>query len=252
MNFHQIKRIPRHFFIILSLLLTTGVVGIFFLASNFLYQNQPTLPAQNNLSKTTVLGLATTEPIPTASSSALPSISGIKKSSIKPFATPHTSVFPSPTTSSNPSSTPVSNTSSTSSNNQSTPVSTNIPSSSPLPSPTPFLSASASATLEPSSSPMIDNVSVEVKQPDTDLQFTIEITDGMNVCQVMQKAKDEGKIASLTLNDKYLSSFNTLLVSEINGYQNNWIFTINGESPNGCSLVIVKNNDNIVWEFLNS
>lgn len=118
---------------------------------------------------------------------------------------------------------------------------TPVPSQTPIPSP----------TLEPSPSPITQKIAVEIKQPDSQINFELEITDGINVCAAMQKAKDEGKINSLTINDKYLESFGTLFIEEINGYRNNWVFTVNGESPVGCSQSILKNNDKLNWEFLN-
>lgn len=123
--------------------------------------------------------------------------------------------------------------------------------STPSPSPSSSPSPSPSPSLEPSPSPVVRTVAVEIKQPDATLNFDLEITNEMNVCQVMQKAKDQGKINSISISDKYLESFGTLFVEEINGYKNNWTFTVNGESPNGCSLVTLKNGDKVAWEFLN-
>lgn len=117
--------------------------------------------------------------------------------------------------------------------------------------PTPTASPSPSPSLEPSPTPVAQKVSIEIKQPDSQINFDLEITEGINVCQAMQKAKDEGKINSISISDKYLESFGTLFVEEINGYKNNWVFTVNGESPNGCSLVTLKNGDKVAWEFLN-
>lgn len=120
------------------------------------------------------------------------------------------------------------------------------PSATPTSTPTP----TPSATPSPAPAPALSVISMEIKTPDTDSNFTIEVEDGINACDLLVKAKTEGKISSLTLDDSYLATFNTLLVTEINGFSNYWVFKVNGESPMGCSLINLKNNDQIVWEFI--
>ena len=93
-------------------------------------------------------------------------------------------------------------------------------------------------------------MNVDIKTPDSSSSFSVELTDGMSVCDVLQKAKDDGKISSLTIDDSYLSTLKSKYVSEINKYKNNWTFTVNGNSPLGCSLSYPKPNDIIVWKFL--
>lgn len=147
------------------------------------------------------------------------------------------------------------------SSNTSTP--TNNPTTPPVPiivvhnitqvvSPTPSQTPEPTPTIVPSPSPASQTVSIEINSPSEKSNFTIDITDNMNACQILQKAKEEGKITSLTLDDKYLESFGTLLVAEMNGYSNNWVFTVNGESPMGCSLSFPKSGDQIVWNYLAS
>lgn len=115
-------------------------------------------------------------------------------------------------------------------------------------------SAPSAAPLPPSptSTPVavVSIVNVDIKTPDSSSSFSVEFKDGMNVCDVLQKAKDDGKISSLTIDDSYLSTLNSKYVYEINGYKNNWTFTVNGNSPLGCSLSNPKPNDIIVWKFL--
>lgn len=103
----------------------------------------------------------------------------------------------------------------------------------------------------PTSTPPVvtEVVNVEIQTPDATSSFSVVINNNMNVCDIMQKAKDEGKINSLTIDDEYLMSLNSKYVSEINGYKNNWTFKINGDSPLGCSLSTPKPNDTIVWKF---
>ena len=115
-----------------------------------------------------------------------------------------------------------------------------IPSSTPVPIPT--------STVVPIKA--FENVNVEIKAGGSSASFTIETTDSMDVCSIMEKAKDEGKINSLTMDDSYLSTLNSKYVKEINGYKDNWTFTVNGNSPLGCSLYTVKPNDLIIWKFL--
>ena len=118
--------------------------------------------------------------------------------------------------------------------------------------PAPTSTATPAPSIEPSPTPTPLTVNIEVNSPAGKSNFSLKITDGMNACEILQKAKDEGKIASLTLDDKYLESFGTLLVAEMNGYSTNWVFTVNGESPMGCSLSFPKSGDQIVWTYLTS
>ncbi len=92
-------------------------------------------------------------------------------------------------------------------------------------------------------------VNMEINDPDGDNSFQVKLNGGANACDVLQESKDEGKINSLTFNDAYMSTLHSRYVTEINGFQNNWTFTINGSSPNGCSLINPQPNDHIVWKF---
>ena len=71
----------------------------------------------------------------------------------------------------------------------------------------------------------------------------------MTACDVLQKAKDAGKLKSVTFDDSYMATMHSRYISEINGFANNWTFTVNGSSPLGCSLSQPKPNDTIVWKF---
>ena len=75
------------------------------------------------------------------------------------------------------------------------------------------------------------------------------LNNGANACDVLQEAKNEGKINSVTFDDSYMSTMHSRYITEINGYSNNWTFTVDGSSPNGCSLINPKPNDTIVWKF---
>ncbi len=121
---------------------------------------------------------------------------------------------------------------------------TQLPPSSSTPNPSPPAPA---PTPPPSLTTAI--VSVTIITPNPTSNFTVLLEDGFNVCDVLIKAKNEGKISSLTLDDSYLSTYKSLYVYEINGFANNWTFTVNGESPLGCSLYFPKDKDTIVWKF---
>ncbi len=119
--------------------------------------------------------------------------------------------------------------------------------SSPTPQPSSISQTASSPT--PAPTPEKKQVNMEIQSPDGNSSFQIDISEGMNVCDVLQKAKDQGKVKSITFDDQYLASYNSKYVYEINGFKNNWTFKVNGNSPLGCSLYQVKNNDSIVWEF---
>lgn len=154
-----------------------------------------------------------------------------------PIATPKASLLPSP--SNTPTPAPVQ-----------TVIVRNITEVVSTPSPTSTPTPTATPTIEPSPTPAPQTVSVEINSPAGKSNFSTEITEGMNACEILEKAKEEGKIASLVLDDKYLESFGTLLVAEMNGYSSNWVFTVNGDSPMGCSLSFPKSEDLIVWTYL--
>lgn len=116
----------------------------------------------------------------------------------------------------------------------------------PTQTPTPTLQP----TLTPTPTVVANAVNLQIQTPDGTSTFTVTLKDGADVCGVLQTAKDEGKINSLTIDDSYLSSLGSRYVYEINGYKNNWTFTVNGEFSNvGCSQKFPKPNDIIVWKF---
>lgn len=212
----------------------SGTLAVILLGSGLFFKSVlfPEFPLPEP-QKTSVLGenvtaLPSPSPSLTPSPSAKPSLKPLIKAPAKP------SLAPSPSPS--PSASAVSVSSSGSS-----PAVLGTTASSPSPSPSPNPSASPS----PSASPVSQTVNVEVQGSG----FTIEISGDLNVCQVMQRARDQGKISSLTLDDSYMSSMNSQYVREMNGMSNNWTFKVNGNSPLGCSLYQVKPNDQIVWKF---
>lgn len=85
--------------------------------------------------------------------------------------------------------------------------------------------------------------------------FTVSVNDGLNQCDVLNKALAEGKISSLNI--RYDQNFGTYAIYQINGVgkENSvwWTYTVNGQSPNqGCSFIKAKNNDNVEWSYIGS
>lgn len=188
----------------------------------------------SSVHKSEVLGTATTSPTLTPLPTNTASPSAFPSTSPSPQPTRTTILKPTPSPSPTPTTTPQTQTSIT--YNYITQVV-----ASPTPSPTP--------TETPSPTPIPSIINVEIKDPAGDTTFTVQAEDGINACDLLTKAKDQGKINSVTLDDSYLKTFNTLLVKEINGFSDYWTFTVNGQSPDGCSLVTLKNGDQVVWTF---
>ncbi|HSW96858.1 MAG TPA: hypothetical protein VLF89_03455 [Candidatus Saccharimonadales bacterium] len=107
----------------------------------------------------------------------------------------------------------------------------------------------ASREISPTPTQTINTVSLQIETPEGSSRSAITLKDGVNVCDVLDEAKNEGKISSVTFDDTYMSSLHSKYVYEINGYKNNWTFTVNNTSPLGCSLFNPKPNDSIVWKF---
>ena len=114
----------------------------------------------------------------------------------------------------------------------------------PTATPSPIPAQTATPTLLPN-----QKVTLGIISPSETLNLSEEIEDGMNVCDLLTQAKNEGKIQSLTIDNSYLSTLKSAYVYEINGYKNNWTFTVNGATPKGCSLSFPKPNDSVVWKF---
>ncbi len=151
------------------------------------------------------------------------------------------------------------NNSGTSSSNSSTTASSsttnsNNSSSNNTSSPTPTPTSAPQTSVTPSSTPTMspaqqDSVNMTVNSPDGSSNFQVKLNSGADVCAVLQEAKDEGKIKSVAFDDSYMPSLHSRYVTEINGFSNNWTFTLNGASPLGCSLSHPQPNDTIVWKF---
>jgi hypothetical protein len=85
--------------------------------------------------------------------------------------------------------------------------------------------------------------------------FSVEIPSGSNQCDVLTKAKSDGKISSLNM--KYISDMGSYGIYQINGIGKEnqvwWVYKVNGQSPSqGCDHVKANNNDSISWKYLGS
>jgi len=153
--------------------------------------------------------------------------------------TQNTSTSNTQTTTTTTSSSQPANTTSSSNSTQQTAPQTNTA----APTSTPILTAA------PTAAPVSNTVSMQVQDPGGNSSFTVTLNSGANACDVLQEAKNEGKISSVTFDDSYMSTMHSRYITEINGYANNWTFTVDGSSPDGCSLINPKPNDTIVWKF---
>ena len=117
-----------------------------------------------------------------------------------------------------------------------------LESNSQLPSPTPI----------PYQLIQINQINVSINNS---LNFTLDIEDGANQCDVLSKALADGKISSLNM--KYDGNLGTYAVYQINGIGKEtsvwWTYTVNGQSPDqGCSFIKTKNNDSVEWKYIGS
>ena len=116
------------------------------------------------------------------------------------------------------------------------------------PSPTPTV-MQISSTSTPTPIISSQDVTIQITEPDGTFTFQVDLHNGNTVCDILQTAKSEGKIKSLTFDSSYMSSLHSLYIKEMNGFSDNWTFTVNGSSPLGCSLINPKPNDSIEWKF---
>lgn len=105
------------------------------------------------------------------------------------------------------------------------------------------------ATATPTPTPNRKTVTLKIEDPEEKTVFDLTTSGAENVCDLLLLAKNEGKIRSLTIDDSYRQSLKSAYVVEINGFRNNWTFTVNGASPRGCSLSTPQAGDVIVWKF---
>ena len=119
-------------------------------------------------------------------------------------------------------------------------------------SPTPKATPTPTITPKPTSNAS-NAVTIHIVQPNITQEFSVASGDHTDACAILLQAKNEnpGKITSLDIvtypqnNSKYLR--------ELNGFADNWKYTVNGTSPDkDCSQMIVKPYDIIQWKFTSS
>lgn len=108
----------------------------------------------------------------------------------------------------------------------------------------------------PSPTPKISEVKRQLKVTlslNNEKPMELLIPEGSNQCDVLRKAKEDGKIKDLNM--KWSENFRTDSVYQINGVgkpdQVWWVFTINdNEVPSGCTAVKVNDGDKVNWKYL--
>lgn len=118
------------------------------------------------------------------------------------------------------------------------------------PTPTPTAIIQQETAIKPTSPQAPDNsFKINVDEPDGNLSFSIPFHDGTNPCSVLTDAKNSGNIKSVTVNH-YGAPLNSDYVKEINGFSDNWNFSINGNSmPKGCSNYNLNSGDTVLWKY---
>ena len=85
-------------------------------------------------------------------------------------------------------------------------------------------------------------------------QFTVNAANVTNACDVLTEAKLERKISSVVFDNKYLDTYKSLMVTEINGYKGaGWTYSAADAAGNnlqvfGCSLTLLKAGYSVTWK----
>jgi len=117
------------------------------------------------------------------------------------------------------------------------------------PTSTPPAKPVASTTPIPQTQLPQQTINLTISEPDGAFSSTIVLSGTQTPCSILTEAKNEGKIKALTIKT-YGAPLNSDYVQNINGYQNNWTFSLNGiTEPTGCSNYHLQNGNSIVWKF---
>ncbi len=111
--------------------------------------------------------------------------------------------------------------------------------------------SAASPTVQPTTQPSVQTFQVNLSINGSSVG-SVTLDQGANQCDVLSRAKDQGKISSLLM--KYDNNLGTNGVYQINGQgkENSvwWVYKVNGQSPGqGCSLVKANSGENIEWSY---
>lgn len=119
----------------------------------------------------------------------------------------------------------------------------------PIATPT-FVIPTNTSMPQPTNTPApISTVTIQITEPDGIFNFSVAITGNTNPCSILNSAKDEGKIHSVTI-QHYDAPLNSDYVKELNGYSNNWTFKLNGDQkPTGCSNYNLNKGDTVTWQY---
>jgi hypothetical protein len=109
----------------------------------------------------------------------------------------------------------------------------------------------ATAVPQPTSAPAVKTFQVSLKINGS-LIGNVDMQEGNNQCDVLTRAKDQGKISSLTM--RYINDLGTYGVYQINGIGKEntvwWVYKINGQSPTqGCSYIKANSGETVEWEY---
>ena len=109
----------------------------------------------------------------------------------------------------------------------------------------------ATPTNQPTSAPAKQTFQVSLSINGSSIG-NVTMEEGNNQCDVLSRAKDQGKISQLLM--KYDNSLGTNGVYQINGVGKDnavwWVYKVNGASPTqGCSFLKANSGDTAEWEY---
>lgn len=109
----------------------------------------------------------------------------------------------------------------------------------------------ATTAPQPTSAPAVHTFQVSLKINGSSVG-NVDMQEGNNQCDVLSRAKDQGKISSLLM--KYDNNLGTNGVYQINGMGKDnvvwWVYKVNGQSPSqGCSYIKANSGDTVEWEY---
>jgi len=113
----------------------------------------------------------------------------------------------------------------------------------------PVSQSSGVAQDKPTNPPQQDLITLEINSPDGSSKFSLIYKDNINPCSILNDAKNDGKIKSVTI-IHYDAPLNSDYVKEINGFSDNWKFSIDGDGkPAGCSNYKLNKNSTVTWKY---
>jgi hypothetical protein len=118
----------------------------------------------------------------------------------------------------------------------------------PLHTPASLAGVPAQSTALPAAQAPV--IGLSIITPTGTSTFKIAYASGADACQILEQARQEGKISALDIDYSTVkSSLRSAYVRQINTFTNGWTFKVNGVSPEGCSLSHPAVNDQIIWRY---